>query len=487
MKILGTAMVNTGALAISSGMNFLALFLWTRLLDPGAFGSYALISATALLINAIMFDWLRLVAGRLLYDPQAQSGINAARGNALAALALGMALLLILIATGLWLARASVFGVVPEWVPLIACFALTEMGLALVNTVSRLRMQAWQFFRSMVTRSGLSLLLGVTLVVGFHLGARGVIFGTIIGQGLAALAGLVFNPVWRAMRPLQARWPDMREALMLGYPLIGSSALTYGTAVSDRYLVSSMMGTRAVGFYAAPVDLLQKTLVFAMLAINLTAYPALVRTYEEHGPDAARVSLEHNFLLQFALGFPAAVSFAVLSPGLANLLLGPNFRSVGAGLLPVIGVTAMLRCFIAYHLVMAFQLTKQMKLMIVAPAVTLVVLILGGIVGIRMAGLLGMAVAAAGAQACSYVVCAILAKRVFAFKLITGDIVKVAIAGVIMGLVMLPARHYSGIAPTLVALALGGTIYALAMLLLRLEPLRPIERRLIARLKPAKS
>ena len=92
MKTWGTAMVNAGALAISSGMNFLALFLWTRLLDPGTFGSYALMSASALLINAFMFDWLRLVSGRLLYDPKAPNGINPQRGNALAALALGMAL-----------------------------------------------------------------------------------------------------------------------------------------------------------------------------------------------------------------------------------------------------------------------------------------------------------------------------------------------------------------------------------------------------------
>jgi O-antigen/teichoic acid export membrane protein len=486
MKIWGTAMVNAGALAISSGMNFLALFLWTRLLDPGAFGSYALISASALLVNAIMFDWLRVVAARLLYDPQVPSGINPQRGNALAALVLGMALLLLLAAVGLWLARAAVFGMQPDWVPLIACFALSEMALAMVNTVSRLRMQAWQFFRSMVARSGLSLLLGLTLVLGFHLGARGVIVGTIVGQGLAALAGLVFNPVWRAMRPLQARWPDLREALILGYPLIGGSALTFGVGVADRYLVSSMMGTRAVGFYAAPTDLLQKTVVFVMLAINLTSYPALIRAYEDHGPQAAGRLLEHNFLLQFALGFPAAVSFTVLAPGLANLLLGPTFRSEGAVLLPVIGVAALLRCFIGYHLTMAFQLTKRMKLMMVGPAVALVVLILGGIVGIREAGLFGMAVAAAGAQACSYAVCAVLAKRVFAFKLITRDIVKVAIAGVIMGLVMLPARHYAGIATTLVTLAIGGGIYALAMLLLRIEPLRPIERRLLARLRPAK-
>ncbi len=487
MKTWGTAMVNAGALAISSGMNFLALFLWTRLLDPGTFGSYALMSASALLINAFMFDWLRLVSGRLLYDPKAPNGINPQRGNALAALALGMALLLLLVAAGLWLARASVFGVTPEWVPLIACFAVSEMALAMVNTVSRLRMKAWQFFRSMVARSALALLLGLTLVLGFHLGARGVIIGTVVGQGLAALAGLAFNPVWRAMRPLQARWPDLREALILGYPLIGSSALTYGTGVADRYLVGSMMGTRAVGFYTAPADLLQKTLVFAMLAINLTAYPALVRAYEEHGADAARRSLEHNFLLQFALGFPAAVSFTVLAPGLANLLLGPTFRGVGAVLLPVIGIAALLRCFIAYHLNMAFQLTKQMKLMLVAPAITLVVLILGGIVGIRSAGLFGMAVAAAGAQACSYVICAVLAKRVFAFKLVTGDIVKVAIAGAIMGLVMLPARQYSGIATTLMTLAFGGGVYGLALLLLRIEPLRPIERRLIARWRPAKT
>src|SRR3954453_23471041 len=45
---------------------FLAIPVFTRLLDPAGYGKYALLSATVGLLNALLFQWLRLALVRYL-------------------------------------------------------------------------------------------------------------------------------------------------------------------------------------------------------------------------------------------------------------------------------------------------------------------------------------------------------------------------------------------------------------------------------------
>jgi O-antigen/teichoic acid export membrane protein len=258
--------------------------------------------------------------------------------------------------------------------------------------------------------------------------------------------------------------------LRFGYPLIASCALTYAAGVADRFLIGTQLGAMEVGLYAAPVDLLQKTLVFVMMAINLTAYPMLVRAFEDHGAAAASEVLQRNFLGQLGVGLPAAVGLAVLAPGIANLLLGAPFREVGTMLLPFIGVAALLRCLVTFHLMMAFQISGRMKLMLVPPIVMLAVLVPGGILAMRAFGLVGMAAMAILAQFVTYAISAVLAKRVLDIRIVTRDSVKILLAGAAMGAVLLPLRHVDGPAATILLVAVGAAVYAMMLLLLRVEP-----------------
>lgn len=89
------AVITTAALALSSGLNFLALFVWIRLLDPREFGIYSLVSATALLLNALMFEWLRIFALRTLYDGKSDIRVDRRQADALFAVILGLLGLLI--------------------------------------------------------------------------------------------------------------------------------------------------------------------------------------------------------------------------------------------------------------------------------------------------------------------------------------------------------------------------------------------------------
>lgn len=476
-----SAAITTAALALSSGLNFVAIFVWVRVLGPVDFGIYALVSGAGLFLNAMLFEWLRVVGARILYNRGGAHLIDTARADAILRFVAIVALGFVVVAGALWALRIGGPGFGPDWIPLIVVFTLSEMMLAMLNVTSRVRMLPWQFFTAMVARSALAIVVGLALVVGLHMGATGVMLGIVAAQIGTALVMMARDPMWRALRLSGGDAAARREVLALGLPLIASAALAYGAGIADRYLVGGVMGTAQVGYYTAPADMLQKTLGFVMLALNIAAYPALVRAYDDHGPDAARKVLEDNFVAQLLLGLPATVAFVMMPSGLSNLLLGKAYHDVAATLLPWVAVAALLRLLTSLHLTMVFQIARRMTMMMVAPVVILAVLVPAGVYGMRAAGLPGMAYAAVAAQAVALIVCAVLAQRVFRFSLLDRDVAKILAACAVLALALWPARHLTETVPVLLACAAGGVAFVVALLALRLDRARPLWAKIRAR------
>ncbi len=471
MKKIPSGLIYTMALALSSGLNFIAILVWTNTLTPGEFGSYSLVSATALLINAAAFEWLRLTTARMTAAPAAPNGVHPERANAMAALVIGLVAVFAVVVGGLWALKIPMARLTFAWWPLVGAFAVSEMMLSIINTLSRFRFLPWQFFRSIVGRGVMSIVIGLVLVKGFHLGAVGAVVGIVIAQGSAVVFGLILDRFWRTVHPAQAKRQDLEAIWRFGGPLILGCALNYGVGVADRYVIGFIAGNAEVGLYAAPWDLVQKIVVFVMLAINLTAFPMIVREYEQNGQDAARARVEQNFLLQTGLGLPAALGFAVLAPGLSNMLLGHAFRSQAASLLPFIAVSALFRSLTTFHLNMAFQLTKRTKLMMVQPIASLAVILAGGPWALQHFGLVGMAAVTMAAQCGGFLLSLVLAQRVFRFSLLNRNLLCVLAAALAMGGALWKFRDLTHPIATLGLVAVGGAIYGGVLLALRFEPM----------------
>lgn len=227
---LSKGAITTAALGISSGLNFLSLIVWTHLLSPAEFGTYALVSATVLFLNAAIFEWLRLTASRLLYDPSAEHQLNPEIANALSIVCLGLILLLLPVALSLRAFQIHFLGVAPDWWPAMWLWLFSEMLFAISTVTARLRLLSWRFFAMMTLRSSLSLAAGAVLVWVFDMGALGVALGILGAQIGCAVLGNLTDAAWRGLRPFRARRADLQEIMRYGAPLIVSSGLGYASA-----------------------------------------------------------------------------------------------------------------------------------------------------------------------------------------------------------------------------------------------------------------
>ncbi|GFE75206.1 hypothetical protein NTCA1_28550 [Novosphingobium sp. TCA1] len=460
---LSKGAITTAALGISSGLNFLSLIVWTHLLSPAEFGTYALVSATVLFLNAAIFEWLRLTASRLLYDPAAEHQLNPEIANALSMVCLGLILLLLPVALSLRAFQIHFLGVAPDWWPAMWLWLFSEMLFAISTVTARLRLLSWRFFAMMTLRSSLSLAAGAVLVWVFDMGALGVALGILGAQIGCAVLGNLTDAAWRGLRPFRARRADLQEIMRYGAPLIVSSGLGYASAVADRYIVSSTLGQAAVGQYSVSVDLMQKTVIFLMLAVNLSAYPAIVRAFEKDGREAGEKILAENFIVYLMIGAPAAAILAALSPGVARLFVGPSFRDTVAMLLPYVAIAAILKALTTFHLSVALQLVKKTKLLIISPAVNLALLVPSGIVGVKLAGLTGMAIGIAISQIGSFALFYLVVSRHVRTPLLTRSSLFVVVLSLVLGAALVPLRGFSEPVACLGLLAAAGLVYCLVI------------------------
>jgi O-antigen/teichoic acid export membrane protein len=134
----------------------------------------------------------------------------------------------------------AVVRVVALTVPLgtIATFAREAM---------RLRFRPWNYAVSALLASVGGALLAIAFVVGFDLGVKGVLLGSLIGAGLAAAYGLL-----AAHRDLLGRFSphELRKMVLYGLPLVPAAVALWGLTFVDRVMLAKLGNLADTGEYA---------------------------------------------------------------------------------------------------------------------------------------------------------------------------------------------------------------------------------------------
>ena len=436
-------------------VSFLAIPLFSRLLDPAEYGRYALVLATVNVLYALLFQWLRLSLVRYL---AASGGDPSKLKSTLMTTVFALAL-----ASGALTGAACLLPAAQGWRDfLLLCWALlaVQSAFELCCEYTRAMLRPWQFMRLQLARSVSFVGLGLAFVVA-GAGWWGPLAG--MGAGMALAVVLVWRRDWSDSRPAVDR--NLLAALArYGVPLSLTVALTLVISTSDRYLIAAMMGEDAAGLYSVAVDFTAQTITLLMTAIHLAMFPIAVRAWEQGGAAAAGERMAVNASLLMAVGVPCVIGLATLAPGIAYCFLGSSFRGVAAGIIPVVALGTFLAGMKNCHFDAAFQFAHRTvsQVWIVLAAAMLNVAL--NVAAIPVWGING----AAGASVVAYVVAitltVLLGRRHIALPLPIGAAARVLLAGAVMGLLLLPLRKYVGPAALAGQIAGGAAVYAAILL-----------------------
>ncbi len=434
---------------------FLAIPVFSRLLDPEEYGRYAVVVAIVATLNAGLFQWLRLSLVRFLPAqdvPSDRLKSTLASASLLLVAILGVVAVLLCFtphAAGWRSAIGACWVLVSAQALFDICCEATRAAL------SPLRYMALQ-----VTRTLLWLAAGVGLITAGW-GWKGPIIGLAIAMLVAVLTIGIID--WRGIR-LRIDRALLVRVFRYGMPISLTVLLVVILTSIDRWMLAGYHGERAAGVYSVAVDFVTQTIVLLMLAVNMAVFPVAVRAWEQFGSEEAMRHMASNISLLAAVGVPAATGAAVLAPGLATCLLGPDFREAAIVLIPVAAIGGVLASIKAYHFDAAFQfVSRTMDQVYVAVGVGIVNVILNLLLIPRM-GPMGACISTVTSFVIAIVATVIVGRRHLRLPWAAGEVSKVLVASGAMAATLFPFRSSIRASDLAIQILAGVAIYGAFLL-----------------------
>jgi O-antigen/teichoic acid export membrane protein len=343
-------------------INFLAIALYTRALSTSDYGEYALIVATAGFINAVLFQWIRLVILRFLPKYKKEEKDSLLLGTLFTSY-LTILFFVALIAFFVFLAEITPVHLVLAVILLIVSQSVFEIILELLR--SSLYSRIYGILS--VSKAAVSLLVALILIkMGF--GSFSIIIGLLLGSFFPIVLLYVFLKKQRRLYHIKQichfDYSLLKELLGYGLPLTATLLLTFIMNQSDRLLIGWMIGKSEVGVYSVAYDLTQQTIIMLMMTVNLAAYPLCIRALENGGVELAQKQVRENTIVLLLIAFPATAGIIALSNSISSSVLGQDFSVRAADIMPIVAVSVLIQGMKSYYFDLSFQLGKKTVLQI---------------------------------------------------------------------------------------------------------------------------
>ena len=414
--------INLAANVLSAAFGLINVIVFTRLFAPAEFGIYVLGAGFAAIVSTFMCSWLRLPIMR----EQARGDGTDVRGVVLPGLLLSC--LLAPIAYGAARLAGLATGPAMAAIALAVAIGLFETSQELL----RARLAAFTVMKATAVRAILVPALGIGFAMA---GPTGVLLLT--SSALAyLLAAITFTrAVWKGT-VVHFDGARLLRYAKAGLPLTASLTLLAMSSVIDRFIIAHLVGPAGAGQYTAGVDLVCQALIIPAVSASAAFVPLAVKILANRGQAAVRAHLEECLEFLLAIALPACLGFAIVSPHIANVVLGPDFRSVAGTVMPIVSIAVIFQIMSYQYLHISFLLSERNAFYLLN---TGSVLAFNAIVTYLLIGQFGMTGAAWGrlaAEAFGFASALVLTRWAFPVPLPVGRVMRVLMAAIVMAIVV---------------------------------------------------
>lgn len=300
---------------------FVTIPLLTRILSVSQFGHYALVISLATTMVTLL-SWLKPSVVRYYPSLPASDTPTLVRtifwAQAVAAGASGI--VVYLVARVLWPTEVAFQRLLGLGV---ALFIVQSMFLLLVE-VLRARFQASAYSLFMIWMRVAGLASGVLLVVGFHLGAAGMLWGPIIG--VAIVLPFLWQRVFTGFSAIGGiSLPLLRALSGYGIPVVVGNLGAQVLSQCDRYFIGWFYSAHEVGIYAAAYSIAQHSIMTLGALFRLSSGPVFATVWEQEGEGAVKRLLYAVTRLYVLVGIPVVVGMSVLAQPIMQVLTSAEF------------------------------------------------------------------------------------------------------------------------------------------------------------------
>jgi len=330
----------SAAFLVSALIQFALGLVVAWLLGPAEFGAYALALAAAILVQTVVFEWIRLSATRFHHAGEGnQLSRRLTRVFAQISAVMLVAALLLLVFGG---ARRWLFCLVPL-IAIAAGFA--DFRAALLR--AEFNQRGYALF--MLLRNGLAIVL--LPLAASRFGAAEAALGAFLAALVLASGGVGFFALRSegVLAPANdnGSGPEMAALLRYAGPIVATNCLYLVLFFGLRSAVALTSGLAAAGQFSLALDFGLKLFTTIGTALDLMLFQIAVREARESGEVAGQARVRHNAEIVVAAILPMALGLYLVIPDLEMFLVAPEFRGAFAAyvitLLPGVALYAVIQ------------------------------------------------------------------------------------------------------------------------------------------------
>ena len=319
-NLLGAAATYTAANIINSAIPFLLLPILTRILTPAEYGTVVMFTMVVGVFST--FTGLNLHGAVSVRYFEKDTDHPCFVGTTLTIL-VGSTLLVLLV---VWLFALPL----ERWTEVPQFWLLAAVLASAAQFVIQIRLVMWQVtnqpvsygvFQITQTLFNFSLSLGLILILG--LGWEGRIIGIVTAISIFGVLAL-FSLQHKKLVSWKIKPAYIKSSLRFGVPLIPHTIGGLMLTMSDRFIVTSMLGVRETGVYAAS---LQIGMVIGIISssCNKAFSPWLFKILNDDDRHKNAQIIRYTYILFIIMPFIAWL-FGLSAPILLQLLVGEQFR-----------------------------------------------------------------------------------------------------------------------------------------------------------------
>ena len=437
----------------------LSISVYTRLLSPDAYGTYALVISGVVMAYSGATQWINFSITRFVPAYQEREHILLSH---IAASLIVMSAAGVLIGIYAWFFivdtdyQRALLGLA---IALFLGHGIAEITLSILNAT----LKASAFATYSIARSFVSAIIGISLAfAGYN--AIGILVGVLAGHLCIVMPNLLSQ--WRGISRIHLDRKVFWVLLAYGMPAAVTGILGTVIQVGDRFIIEHFLGMDMAGLYSAPYDLSTRTLQVLMLVLSMASGPVIYRAFESNGWEAAGPIMLRYSQTLLTISLPVAVAFFCFTPVIATVMLGSKFHAAAIELIPWIIAGTLLRGFHGYYFTYSFMLTKKPARQTLILGGCAVINIVLNLILVPWIGLVGAAAATLVASAFILVASIFVGRKLLALPFPIRDTIKVCGACAIMALVFLPVVNETSLWRTMPSGIAGGIVYLVAIYVL---------------------
>jgi len=445
-------------------MTFAALSLYTHFLSPDEYGIYTLIMSATILLHNVIYNWLTAGALRFWASKQySELEFTSTLATSYLRITLGLFIIVIIGVIIYWQKPEA------SWIISSFSFLLALALFSITQSLFSAKIEPQYYAYMAISYSIFALVLGSTYAcLGY--GATGVLAGITLGTLIPAL--FVFKTTWLPYKKEAYNKELFKKLLTYGLPFASAALLEEATKVSDRFMLAWLHDTSQAGLYAVGYDLSGNTILTLMAAINLAAYPVIIKLLETEGVKAAMDYFRHYAILLLGISIPSIIGLNLVGPDLVYLLIDEQYQASVIFLLPWITAAVFAMGLQATYFDLAFQLGHHVITVVKISIVIAIVNLALNYWLIPTMGMKGAAIATLSSFTLSSVLCAILCRKRFKLPFPLIEFAKLLIASFVMGFCLWWLKDFRGWGWLILQLSIGISCYALMLIAFNILDIR---------------